>query len=244
MERRRQTYRAKVKERNWDTLKDVLSMRSAYLARMQIIPQSVMGSPLAQQNLIDNGMAVISHFGNPSFMITMTADPTWPEIKALNANSSPHTRIDLICRAFRPTGPPRGTVRAPRRAARAPRGAVRPLRRPTRPPRDAERAPRRAEGFPWCRALCRAARAPRGAVHALCRAVSAPRGAMRPLRRPTRPPRCAVRAPRRAARAPRGAVRALCRAVSAPRGAVRPLRRPTRCNSQEWKESWFYEWYE
>jgi hypothetical protein len=54
-------------------------IRGAALPRL--LPASVPGSRKHQQRLVDDGMAVITTMGKPTFWLTMTANPEWPEIQ-------------------------------------------------------------------------------------------------------------------------------------------------------------------
>ena len=78
--------------------------KSEFIGRMYALPCSVMGSPLAQKKLIDDGMAVITCHGKPSYFVTMTANPKWPEVESmLRALGPGHTAKDhpeIVCRAF------------------------------------------------------------------------------------------------------------------------------------------------
>ena len=47
--------------------------------RPYMLPASIPGSPMYQRNLVDDGMAVIGRFGNPTLFITFTGNPAWPE---------------------------------------------------------------------------------------------------------------------------------------------------------------------
>ena len=47
--------------------------------RPYMLPASIPGSPMYQRNLVDDGMAVIGRYGNPTLFITFTGNPAWPE---------------------------------------------------------------------------------------------------------------------------------------------------------------------
>jgi len=71
------------------------------LGRRLCMPSSVPGSAAYQRRLIADGMAVIDRLGRPTFFLTFTANPLWPDIKAeLLPNQDPGQRPDLCCRAF------------------------------------------------------------------------------------------------------------------------------------------------
>jgi hypothetical protein len=67
------------------------------------LPASFMGSPRMQRKLIADGLAVVRHLGKPTYFITITCNPNWPEIRdhpemhGQNASDRP----DLTCRVFR-----------------------------------------------------------------------------------------------------------------------------------------------
>ena len=47
--------------------------------RPYMLPASIPGSPMYQRNLVDDGMAVIGRYGNPTLFITFTGNPAWQE---------------------------------------------------------------------------------------------------------------------------------------------------------------------
>ncbi len=67
------------------------------------LPSSFMGSPRMQRKLIADGLAVVRRLGKPTYFITITCNPNWPEIRnhpemhGQNASDRP----DLTCRIFR-----------------------------------------------------------------------------------------------------------------------------------------------
>ena len=67
-----------------------------------ILPATYPGSPRAmQQNYLD-AMSIVKRSGKPDFFITMTANPSWPEITAaLRHGESAANRPDLVARVFR-----------------------------------------------------------------------------------------------------------------------------------------------
>lgn len=46
----------------------------------RVLPASVAGSRAYQKRLIDDGMSILCKFGAPTYFITMTCNPRWPEI--------------------------------------------------------------------------------------------------------------------------------------------------------------------
>ncbi len=45
------------------------------------LPSSFMGSPRMQRKLIADGLAVVRRLGKPTYFITITCNPNWPEIR-------------------------------------------------------------------------------------------------------------------------------------------------------------------
>lgn len=49
-----------------------------------------------------DAMALVRQFGKPDLFVTMTCNPSWPEIRGeLKQGETPNDRPDLICRVFR-----------------------------------------------------------------------------------------------------------------------------------------------
>jgi Helitron helicase-like domain at N-terminus len=67
-----------------------------------IMPSSVPGSRKYQQTLIENGMAVITKYGKPTYWITVTCNPMWPEFADMTVkemqywDASPEKRTQLL----------------------------------------------------------------------------------------------------------------------------------------------------
>ena len=67
-----------------------------------VLASSFTGGPRDQQQRYYDSMAVVRKFGAPSFFITMTCNPKWPEIVAsLTENHTAADRADLNARVFR-----------------------------------------------------------------------------------------------------------------------------------------------
>ena len=67
------------------------------------LPSSFMGSPRMQRKLIADGLAVVRRLGKPTYFITITCNPNWPEIRdhpEMHGQSA-CDRPDLTCRVFR-----------------------------------------------------------------------------------------------------------------------------------------------
>jgi hypothetical protein len=66
------------------------------------MPSSVPGFRGYQNKLIEDGMAIVERYGNPTFFLTMTIDPTCPEIQEeLRPNETHDDRPDIVLRVFR-----------------------------------------------------------------------------------------------------------------------------------------------
>ena len=76
--------------------KDVPKVGSAL-----ILPSSYPGSPRAMHQNYCDAMSIVRKYGKPDFFITMTANPSWPEITAqLRPGESSSGRPDLVARVF------------------------------------------------------------------------------------------------------------------------------------------------
>jgi len=72
------------------------------LGRRVVLPSSFTGGDRFMQQLFQDSMAIVRHFGKPSFFITFTANPHWTEILSnLFEGQQPQDRPDLIARVFR-----------------------------------------------------------------------------------------------------------------------------------------------
>jgi hypothetical protein len=66
-----------------------------------ILPSSYSGGDRYMQQLYQDSMAIVRHFGRPSLFITFTANPKWKEITdELLPGQNPVDRPDLIARIF------------------------------------------------------------------------------------------------------------------------------------------------
>jgi hypothetical protein len=67
-----------------------------------ILPSSFTGSTRHMQQLLQDALAINCYFGGGDLFITMTANPSWPEIKsALYQGQSASDRPDLVIRVFK-----------------------------------------------------------------------------------------------------------------------------------------------
>jgi hypothetical protein len=70
--------------------------------RKVILPSSFTGSPRYYVTHFQDAMAIVHHYGKPTFFITFTANPNWPEIKNnLKPGQSSWERPDLVVRVFK-----------------------------------------------------------------------------------------------------------------------------------------------
>jgi hypothetical protein len=71
------------------------------LGRRFILPSSFTGGDRFMQQLFQDSMAIVRYFGKPTFFITFTANPRWPEIdRELRNGLQPTDRPDIIARVF------------------------------------------------------------------------------------------------------------------------------------------------
>src|SRR5207302_6120465 len=72
------------------------------LGRRVVLPSSFTSRDQAMQQLFQDLMAIVCHYGKPTFFLTLTANPRWPEIvQNLLAGQQPTDWPDLIARVFR-----------------------------------------------------------------------------------------------------------------------------------------------
>jgi hypothetical protein len=74
----------------------------ANLGRRFVLLSSFMGRDRFMQQLFQDSMAIVRYFGKPTFFITFTANPRWPEItRKLLPSQQPTDQPDLIAYVFR-----------------------------------------------------------------------------------------------------------------------------------------------
>ena len=68
-----------------------------------VLPASHIGGPRDMHNRYHDAMALVRKFGKPSYFITMTCNPDWPEITeaCAEANCSKTDRPDITARVFK-----------------------------------------------------------------------------------------------------------------------------------------------
>ncbi len=62
-------------------LVETIDAEGAVRAGRIYLPSSFMGSPRMQRKLIADGLAVVRRLGKPTYFITITCNPNWPEIR-------------------------------------------------------------------------------------------------------------------------------------------------------------------
>ena len=76
-------------------------MEPATIKRTVILPSSYTGGDRFMQQLYQDSMAIVRHFGQPTFFITFTANPKWKEIvDELLPGQTAVDRPDLVARVF------------------------------------------------------------------------------------------------------------------------------------------------
>ena len=68
----------------------------------KILPKSVTGCPRWYQSRYLNGMAIVKKYKKPTYFVTMTCNPHWPEIQEnLAPGQTAQDRPDLVARVFK-----------------------------------------------------------------------------------------------------------------------------------------------
>ena len=68
----------------------------------KVLPATFNGGPRFFQQLLQDAMAIVRHYGKPTAFVTMTCNPKWPEITAeLLPGQDAFDRPDLCARVFR-----------------------------------------------------------------------------------------------------------------------------------------------
>ncbi|XP_028097227.1 uncharacterized protein LOC114297068 [Camellia sinensis] len=76
--------------------------RGSKIGHRVILPPSFISNPRDLRRRYVDAMALVQRFGKPDIFLTMTCNPTWPEIKAeLGPNEEAQNRPDLTSRVFR-----------------------------------------------------------------------------------------------------------------------------------------------
>ena len=65
------------------------------------LPASFRGGPRYNKRNYYNSMSLVSVYGKPDLLLTMTCNPEWPEIRDYLVDGEvPSDRADLVCKAF------------------------------------------------------------------------------------------------------------------------------------------------
>ena len=74
---------------------------TARIGRRIVLPTTFIGSPRYMQKLFHDSMVLVRVLGKPDLFVTMTCNPTWPEIlDELQPGQSPPDRPDIVVRVF------------------------------------------------------------------------------------------------------------------------------------------------
>ncbi|KAL3091075.1 hypothetical protein niasHS_005038 [Heterodera schachtii] len=75
--------------------------RNAKLGSVFMMPHTFAGSRQYYQQKYADLMTVVRHLGNPTWFVTFTGNPSWPELKeALQGRQQYTHRADIVCRIF------------------------------------------------------------------------------------------------------------------------------------------------
>ena len=100
-----ETHQKELRVENYKTLlahiESRASERGLKPGKQVILPSSFCGSDRAMKQNYEDAMAIVAKKGTPDFFITMTCNPTWPEITTnLQPWQQAHNRPDLVARVF------------------------------------------------------------------------------------------------------------------------------------------------
>ena len=100
-------HQADLRADTYDSLTDAVNSPDfvpgqSKVGKQIILPASFPGGPRAMsQNYLD-AMSIVKRYGKPDYFLTMTANPSWPEIQnALRYGETAANRPDLVARVFR-----------------------------------------------------------------------------------------------------------------------------------------------
>ena len=95
----------KVRAADYDTLRRGLMDQTGDLTKIgkrTVLPSSFTGGPRYYHKKQQDAMAYVRKYGKPSFFITFTTNPKWPEITGeLIENQVPADRPDIVARVFK-----------------------------------------------------------------------------------------------------------------------------------------------
>ena len=84
-------------------LDETFEAEVGHCAGQVYLPSSFMGSLRKQRKLIADGLAIVRRHGKPTYFLTVTCNPDWPEIRnhpGVNGQNA-SDRPDVTCRVFR-----------------------------------------------------------------------------------------------------------------------------------------------
>ena len=94
----------KLRAENYSEFSDALSRQDAdpaNIGKKVILPSSFTGGPRYMNQRVQDAMAYVRKFGRPTYFITQTCNPSWPEIvQHLLPGQAAHQRPDIVARVF------------------------------------------------------------------------------------------------------------------------------------------------
>ena len=84
-------------------LDETIEAEGGHRAGRVYLPSSFTGSPRKQRKLIADGLAIVRRHRKPTYFLTVTCNPDWPEIRnhpGVNGQNA-SDRPDVTCRVFR-----------------------------------------------------------------------------------------------------------------------------------------------
>jgi hypothetical protein len=98
------SHQASIRADLYNGLADVLEAGDVNLAqvgRRVVLPSSYLGGDRFMQQMYQDSIAIVRHYGKPTLFITFTANPKWVEIeRELLPNQTAADRPDLVARVF------------------------------------------------------------------------------------------------------------------------------------------------
>jgi hypothetical protein len=104
------THQKKLRVKNYHNLQKRLDQNAANqnavnpaaINKVAILPSSFPSGDRAIQQLFQDSMCLVTHFGKPDLFVTFTANPRWEEVTAaLFTDQTVANRPDIIARVFR-----------------------------------------------------------------------------------------------------------------------------------------------
>ena len=84
-----------------DYLNNRADMEGLTIGKVYILPSSFIGSPRAMKQAYQDAICICGKFGKPTYFLTMTCNPKWPEIvENLLPGQTASDRPDLVARVF------------------------------------------------------------------------------------------------------------------------------------------------